>query len=138
MDLIGHGQIVSIDLYPKSPLPTHPRLNYLHGSSIDSSIVEQVTQLATDHKKIMVILDSDHHLDHVYNELQSYYKLVPSGGYLIVEDTFLGGNPSHEEYGDGPMNAIYKFLDEQSDFYIEKKNERFLFTLNRNGFLRRK
>lgn len=137
MDLVGHGQILSIDLYPKSPLPNHSRISYLQGDSTNPKIVSEVSNVASDHEKIMVILDSDHHANHVYAELQSYHPLVPSGGYLIVEDTFLGGNPSHDSYGEGPIKATYRFLSEQKDFYIEKKNERFLFTLNRNGFLRR-
>ena len=138
MDLTGHGQVLSIDLYPKSPLPIHSRICYLQGNSTDPNIVSEVFKVASNYERVIVMLDSNHHASHVYDELKSYHTLIPSGGYLIVEDTFLGGNPSHESYGDGPIIATSKFLSEQKDFYIEKRNERFLFTLNRNGFLRRK
>jgi cephalosporin hydroxylase len=137
MDLIGHGKIVSVDLFPKSPLPEHPRIKYIKGNSTDTSVINTVAEYTADCKKAFVILDSDHHADHVLAELRSYEVFVPSGGMIIVEDTFLGGNPSHHEYGKGPSIAIDTFLSENPMFSIEKCNERFLFTLNRGGYLRR-
>lgn len=138
MDLIGHGKIISIDLYPKEPLPEHPRISYLSGSSVNPLIIQQVARAAEQSQRIIVILDSDHNADHVLSELNAYSNLIPRDGYLIVEDTFLGGNPSHEEYGKGPSIAIREFLSSNQEFFIDKKNERFLFTLNKDGFLRRK
>ena len=66
--------------------------------------------------KIIVLLGSDNDANHVYDELQSYHTLIPSRGYLIVEDTFLGGNPSHDSYCDGRIVATSRFLSEQEDF----------------------
>ena len=71
-------------------------------------------------------------------ELEIYSKFIRKGDLLIVEDTFLGGHPSHPEYGEGPTEAIKKFLRGNSDFYIDNSYEKFLFTLNYNGFLKRK
>lgn len=137
MDLINHGRIFSLDKYPKNPLPTHPRVTYFKGDSSSQESFDKISKKIPDNSKVLVILDSDHHAEHVYKEMKLFDKIIPSGGMMIVEDTFLGGNPSHFEYGQGPIPAIEKFLKENSNYSIEKKNERFLFTLNRDGFLRK-
>ena len=136
--LLGTGKVLSIDLYPKSPLPSHERITYLTGSSIDPEIEAKVTEILGENKKVMVILDSNHTREHVKKELDIYSKFVQNGNLLIVEDTFLGGHPSHQEYGEGPTEAIHDFLAENSDFYIDRSYEKFLFTLNYNGFLKKK
>ena len=136
--LLNHGEVLSIDLYPKDPLPTHERISYLQGSSVSPEINDKVTKIVGKNKKVLVILDSDHTREHVEKELEIYSKFIRKGDLLIVEDTFLGGHPSHPEYGEGPTEAIKKFLRENSDFYIDNSYEKFLFTLNYNGFLKRK
>ena len=85
----------------------------------------------------MVILDSDHRLDHVYNELLCYSPLVQTGDYLIVEDTNINGNPAFPDYGPGPMEAVDHFLSENREFIVDRRCERFMMTLNPRGYLRR-
>jgi len=136
--LLNHGEVLSIDLFHKDPLPTHERITYLQGSSVSSEINDKVTKIVGENKKVLVILDSDHTREHVEKELKIYSKFIRKGDLLIVEDTFLGGHPSHPEHGEGPTEAIEKFLQENSEFYIDKTCEKFLFTLNYNGFLKRK
>ena len=41
-NILGLGEVLSIDLYPKENLPKVDRLNYLHGSSIDGEIIKKV------------------------------------------------------------------------------------------------
>ena len=67
-----------------------------------------------------------------------YKNFVPVNGYIVVEDTFLNGHPSHKDFGPGPMEAIEHFLSCNDSFIIDRKWERLLFTLNRRGFLKRK
>ena len=136
--LLNHGEVLSIDLYHKDPLPTHERISYLQGSSVSADISDKVAEIVGKNKKVLVILDSDHTKKHVEKELEIYSKFIRKGDLLIVEDTFLGGHPSHPEYGEGPTEAIENFLQGNDEFYIDRSYEKFLFTLNYNGFLKRK
>ncbi len=104
--IVGTGRVVTIDLYPKPDRPNHRLIEYVNGSSIDPEIVRTVRENVADQSNVMVILDSNHTRDHVYREIMAYKDLVPVDGYLIVEDTFLNGHPSHKEFGPGPMEAV--------------------------------
>ena len=136
-ELIGAGRIVSIDLVEQEGRPQHPRLSYVAGSSVDTHVVETVKSGVRPGDRIMVILDSDHHCDHVLAELRAYADLVTPGCYLVVEDTIVSGNPVESAFGPGPMDAVDAFLATGADFAIDRTRERFLFTLNPKGYLRR-
>jgi cephalosporin hydroxylase len=76
-------------------------------------------------------------MPHVLNELRIYSKIVPVGGYLIVEDSNVNGHPVIPEFGPGPMEAIDEFLRENHDFELDTRREKFLLTFNPRGHLRR-
>ena len=135
--MLDHGRVLTIDPYPKPNRPSHKLLQYVEGSSTDPTIVQRVHETVGAAKNVLVLLDSNHTKEHVLQEINSYKDLVPVGGYLVVEDSFLNGNPSHEDFGAGPMEAIADFIGNNKNFIIDKGMERFLFTLNRNGFLKR-
>ena len=67
-DLVGNGQVISVDIERKSTFPTHKRINYLTGSSTSEEITRQVRELVGDKKRVLVILDSDHSKAHVLRE----------------------------------------------------------------------
>ena len=136
-DLIGHGKVITIDNEFQADRPIHPRIDYLHGSSIDRELTHRVREKIGDGRS-MVILDSDHHAAHVYEELLAYSPLVRTGDYLIIEDTNVSGHPVIPDFGAGPMEAVDKFLAENDDFVIDPHCERFLMTLNPRGYLLRK
>ena len=56
LDLIGHGQVVTVDIEALKGRPVHRRISYLLGSSTDPAIVGQVRGTAAG-KRVMVILD---------------------------------------------------------------------------------
>jgi cephalosporin hydroxylase len=85
----------------------------------------------------MVVLDSDHSATHVFQEIVCYSPLLQVGDYLVVEDTNVNGNPTYQEYGPGPMEAVEKFLSQTNEFIIDRRCERFLLTMNPRGYLRR-
>ena len=118
-------------------MPKCDRLTYLSGSSISNEIISKVDKITGNKEKILVILDSNHTKDHVYQELNLYSKYIKKGDLLIVEDTFLNGHPSHNDYGPGPTEAINLFLEENDEFKIDRSLEKFLLTLNYKGFLRK-
>lgn len=136
LDLQGSGRVLSIDIDTAPTRPQHPRIEYLAGSSIDPAIVDRVRRAAAG-KRTLVILDSDHHADHVAKELAIYPDFVSPGGYLIVDDTNIGGNPVWQDEDAGPMAAVKAFLASTDAFVADRDRERFMMTMNPLGFLRR-
>lgn len=139
-ELLGHGHVITIDLYPKPNRPQHERLTYLSGSSTDPKIVSEVTRRIRDADKsasVLVLLDSDHSREHVLDELRLYSPLVTPGSYVIVEDTNLNGHPVWPDFGPGPMEAVDTFLSENDDFVIDSSREKFYLTWNPKGYLKR-
>ena len=137
-DLLGHGEIVTIDVDPQRGLPEHGRITYVTGSSVDDEIVADVRRRAGRAERVMVILDSDHSRDHVLRELELYGPLVTPGCYLVVEDTNVNGHPVLPDHGPGPMEAVTAFLATSDDFEIDRSREKLLLTFNPSGYLRRR
>ena len=135
-DLLGAGEVVSIDVEPvREDYPAHPRITYLGGrSSTDPSIVAEVGARAKE-KRTLVVLDSDHSQAHVEAELAVYAPLVPVGGYVIVEDSNIG--QIRKDLLPGPLEAIEAFLAGTDEFEIDHRREKFLITHNPSGYLRR-
>lgn len=136
-DLIGKGEIVTIDIEKNERRPQHKRIQYLHGSSTSDEIVGAVKKIAADKPTVLVILDSDHSQAHVSRELTIYAPLVTKGSYLIVEDSNVNGHPVAPEHGPGPMEALDEFLITNKNFVIDAEREKFLMTFNPRGYLRR-
>jgi cephalosporin hydroxylase len=136
-DALGHGRVVSIDVRHPAPLPEHPRIEYLTGSSTESQIVDEVRTRAGEQGRLMAILDSDHSRDHVLAELRAYGPLVAEDCYLVVEDTNINGHPAAPHWGPGPMEALEAFLADGAPFVADRRREKFLITFNPQGFLRR-
>jgi cephalosporin hydroxylase len=136
-DALDHGQIITIDTAPAEPLPEHPRITWLKGSSTDPSVVADVRQRLRGTERVMVILDADHSRAHVLDELAVYGDIVSVGDYLIVEDTNVNGHPVLPEHGPGPAEAVREFLRDNSHYTVDQSRERLLITANPSGFLRR-
>ena len=143
LELLGQGQVIAIDIHdtddigpdPRGQMrPTHPRLRYIKGSSVDTHVVGMVDLACqADPGPVLVILDSDHTAPHVLAELQAY---GPLATVIVVEDTDLG----HEvipEWGPGPREAVDEWLARNPDWYADRAMERLLLTCAPNGFLRR-
>lgn len=135
-DLLGGGEVVSIDIEPvRDDYPEHPRVTYLGGrSSTDPTVVDEVRERAAG-RPILVILDSDHSQAHVEAELAVYAPLVPVGSYLIVEDSNIG--QIRKDLMPGPLQAIETFLAQTNDFVVDREREKFLITFNPSGYLKR-
>lgn len=137
-DLLGEGQIISVDIQPMPNRPEHPRINYLLGSSVSEDIARRIKETVKDAETVLVILDSDHSREHVLQELRLYSGLVTPGSYLIVEDTNVNGHPVYQLHGDGPMEAVETFLSETGEFTSDREREKFFLTFSPKGFLRKK
>ena len=137
-DLLGNGKVITIDIddFVKEDRK-HNRIIYLHGSSTSDQIVAKVKSLITKNDKVLVCLDSDHHKQHVLNELTIYSQLVSKGSYIVVEDTNINGNPVYPTYGDGPMEAVKEFIKINSNFVADRSREKFLISFYPNGYLKK-
>jgi cephalosporin hydroxylase len=136
-DLIQHGRVLTIDVR-EAERPAHPRIAYMLGSSTERETVERVRHEAENASAVLAILDSDHAAEHVLAELRAYAPLVTPGSYLIVEDTNINGHPVLPDFGDGPAEAVASFLAETDEFTVDHSLEKFGFTFNPGGYLRRR
>lgn len=133
------GKVVGIDVgtkAAKAAVGRHPRVELVEGSSTDATTFEQVNGLCSG-RPAMVLLDSDHTEAHVRAELDLYHRLVPVGGYVIVNDTNIGGHPALEWKESSPWDAVHSFVDEHPEFVIDPDCEKHLLTQCPDGFLRR-
>jgi cephalosporin hydroxylase len=144
LDLLGRGDVVTIDVLDRPGRPAHPRIRYVTGSSADPEIVSGVFRGRPldggggEGESRLVILDSDHSLAHVRRELALFAPHVPVGSYLVVEDSNVNGNPVLPDFGPGPREAIDEFLAGHEEFETDSSREKFLMTFNPGGYLRRR
>jgi cephalosporin hydroxylase len=100
----------------------------LEGSSVEDKVVEQIKKIVSEHKRIMVILDSNHTHNHVLSELEIYSKFVTKDCFLIVLDTIIEDLTLDTErpWGPGfnPKTAVKEFMSKNAeDFNREKSYE---------------
>lgn len=140
LETIGHGEIITIDIEGSSVFPDRPkhgRLTYIQESSTNPELVSRLSRLWAG-KNVLVVLDSNHSKSHVLQELRMWSPIVPSGGFLIVEDTNVHGHPVCPEHPEGPYEAVEEFLASNSYFVQVPEMEKFQLTFNPGGFLRRR
>jgi cephalosporin hydroxylase len=136
LDLIGKGEIVTIDILDRPGRPAHPRIRYVTGSSVDAGLVRGLLGERSGAKRL-VILDSDHSKAHVEKELALFAPYVSVGSYLVVEDSNVNGHPVLPDFGPGPSEAIAEFLASNPGFAADLSREKFLMTFNPGGYLKR-
>jgi len=145
------SQVVGIDIdirqHNRKAIEEHPmarRISMIQGSSIAPEIVDQVVQLASGKRKVLVCLDSNHTHDHVLAELEAYADLTSVGSYCVVFDTIVEELPG-EMYpdrswgpGNSPQSAVHAFLESRDDFEIDTSiDHKLLISVAPQGYLRR-
>ena len=137
-DLLGKGRIIGVDLsHATVPehVKNHARITFIEGDACQS--FESVEKLISKEERSLVIEDSAHTYDNTLQALRLYSTLVKPADYFIVEDSIchhgLPGGPNP-----GAYEAIETFVNENSDFEIDRMRESFLITWNPKGYLRRK
>ncbi|MDP9174181.1 MAG: cephalosporin hydroxylase family protein [Planctomycetota bacterium] len=138
-DLMNHGRVVSIDNEKRHSL-THPRVEFLIGSSISQPIVEQINaRVAAADGPVMVILDSDHTAQHVFREMLAYAPMVTPGSFMMVQDGVCDTLDIAQMSVPGPLAAIVEFMKHHPEFSIDRERcERFLITHHPAGWLRKR
>lgn len=148
--LNGDGKVIGIDIdirpHNREAIENHPlafRIDLVQGSSVDTSVFEQVRDLIKPGSKVMVILDSNHTHDHVLQELMLYSTLVTKDCYLIVMDTVVEHMPEHyfpdRPWGksNNPKTATHEFLSSTDRFLIDEAiHNKLLITVAPDGYLK--
>jgi cephalosporin hydroxylase len=153
LELIGGDSfVVGIDIdirkHNRDLIEAHPmmkRIKLIEGSSLDSSIVDQVKRLAEGKKKVMVCLDSNHTHEHVLEELKLYAPLTSVGSYCVVFDTVVEDMPKDWEWGirswgvgNNPKTAVFEYLKDNDHFQIDKMiDNKLLISVAPDGYLKR-
>ncbi len=137
LDLLGKGQIVSVDIQMSENRPQHPRITYMNSSSTAPDIIRSMQQYAEGKKAVLVVLDSNHSKAHVLREMELYGTLVTGGSYMIVEDTNINGHPVLNNFGSGPYEAVEEYLRSHREFSIDYDKEKFMVSFNTHGYLKK-
>jgi cephalosporin hydroxylase len=152
LELIDNGEVLGIDIdirsHNRKEIEKHPmfkRIKMIEGSSIDTSIVEQVKKVAQNKKRIVVCLDSNHTHEHVLNELNFYAPFVSLNSYIVVFDTIVEDLP--EGYfsqkrpwgiGNNPRTAVDQFLKSNDSFIADEIiDNKLLISVTPRGYLKR-
>ena len=141
------GVDIDIRSHNRAAIEAHPmgsRIEMIQGSSIAPNIVEKVHEIAKNHKRIMVCLDSNHTHAHVLGELEAYASLTSKDSYCIVFDTVIEDMPK-EAFpdrpwgpGDNPKTAVWEFLKSHPEFEIDNAiHDKLQITVAPDGYLRR-
>ncbi|MGZ7046570.1 MAG: CmcI family methyltransferase [Candidatus Aminicenantales bacterium] len=135
------GKVITVDIKPQFEEAARlklfqERVEFIEGSSVADDVIARVAARVKG-ARVMVTLDSDHHMKHVLDELRLYSQFVSPGGYLIVQDTAHNGHPLRTWDGKGPMEALEEFLAENKDFEQDQSRGKFLLTFFPGGFLKR-
>lgn len=148
---MSRREVVAIDIdiraHNKAAIEAHPlscRVRMIEGSSIAPEIVMKVREVAAQHERILVCLDSMHTHAHVLAELEAYAPLVTHGSYCVVFDTVVedmaeGMFPDRPwKRGNNPKTAVHQYLASHSEFEIDKAiQQKLVLTVSPDGYLRR-
>lgn len=147
----SHRKVLGIDIdirsHNRELIEAHPfatRIQMIEGSSIAPEIIEQVKVVASQYKRILVCLDSNHTHEHVLAELEAYAPLTTVGSYCVVFDTIIEDLPAEmfpdRPWGPGnnPKTAVWKYLETHKEFEIDRDVENKLqITVAPGGFLKK-
>jgi cephalosporin hydroxylase len=146
-DALMIGIDIDIRAHNRAAIEAHPmsrRIRMIEGSSVDPGVGAQVMNLATDRKRVMVALDSNHTHEHVLAELEVYGPMTSLGSYCVVFDTLVEELPGDmfpdRPWGPGnnPGSAVQEYLTSHPEFEIDRRVEdKLLVTAAPGGYLRR-
>lgn len=141
------GIDIDIRSHNREAIEAHPmasRIQMIQGSSIAPEIIEQVKQVASGYKRVLVCLDSNHTHEHVLAELEAYAPLASVGSYCVVFDTIVEDLPADMfpdrpwGPGDNPKTAVWEYLKTHTEFEIDKHiDHKLLISVAPDGYLKR-
>lgn len=136
-DLVGHGEVVSIDDAHGDELPDHTRLRYLTGVAEAPATVEAVRSLVESAANTVVVLGGKADRVKTDAQFEAYAPIVSVGSYVVVADTIVNGHPVWPGFGPGPAEAVKQILNTHGEFVADPGMEKYSLTFNPGGFLLR-
>ena len=148
---LGLKGVIGVDTYIPEDLkkrlhekkPSGTDLKLLEGSSTDEKVFHKIKKIV-NHKKAMVILDSDHTHEHVLNELNLYSQIIKKNQYLICGDTIIAYQPKAKSRPrewtrkKNPLSALKVFLKKNKNFKNDENIENKLLLTNMpHGWLKK-
>ena len=153
MEALGGERIIGVDIYIPPDLRERVksfgrlsgRIELIEASSIELSTIDRIRKILAGSDNVLIHLDSNHTHEHVLAELKLFAPLVGPGRYLICGDTVVEDIPAQEHRprpwgpGNNPGTALAEFLKGDDRFEVDRQfQNRYLFTCNPDGYLRRK
>lgn len=143
LDLLGKGEVHTIDINDKSPdvVKNHPRVKTF-SEGWDKYPLELISQ----YEKVLIIEDSSHTYENTLAVMKHFYPYVSKGSYFIIEDGVVtalvhAGVYPYETYNGGPQRAIEEFLIEYPNLFEIDRYYCDMFgtnaTWNPNGYLKK-
>lgn len=134
------GIDIDIRQHNRKEIEDHPLSNgikMLQGSSIDPKTIETVNAYASNFKKVLVLLDSNHTHEHVLAELNAYGPMTSVNSYCVVFDTIV--ETIDEEFkdrpwgkGNNPKTAVDEFIKNcEIDAILNKNGKNLKFEVDR-------
>ena len=111
----GIEQIISLDI-ADLPRPSMNRVTFITGDSGSPELAARVREM-TGTRSCSLIVDSNHHAEHVDKELALFAPLVTPGQALIMEDTLVDVlNFKKFRQDGGPLRSLKKWLPQHPEF----------------------
>jgi cephalosporin hydroxylase len=135
-ELVGHGQVLSIDAELASDLPSHARLQFRAGDPVAADTVDAVREMVGNGNAI-VVLGGRFDRARTATAFNAYAPFVRPGSYVVVADTVVNGHPVWTGFGPGPAEGVKQILNAHGDFVADPDMEKYSLTFNPGGFLKR-
>ncbi|MGH9093849.1 MAG: CmcI family methyltransferase [Acidimicrobiales bacterium] len=143
----GRCPVVTVDVHAQVSDETRAAsaeldVRYVVGDSRAASTGETVAAHVAG-RDAMVVLDGDHSADTVSEEMTRYHRLVPVGGYMVVEDGIVRWMPEQQQpdgpYRGSPLDAIERWLEKTAGAWAVDTELEDLYDTTQfpSGWLRR-
>lgn len=129
---LGKGRVISVDIeirpHNRKAIEEHPLsdlITLVEGDAVAPETVARVRGLVNSDESVLVLLDSNHSLEHVSAELEAYGPMVSPGSYVVAADGItasVADTPrGHLEWRhDNPSEAAKAFAARHPEFVLEE------------------
>jgi cephalosporin hydroxylase len=130
-------QVVTVDIAKTCWFDDDQNITAIVADSANHATVEQVADHIHNGDRVMVVLDSAHTAEHVFDEITFYGPLVSPGCYLVVEDGIVRWMYGEDDTP-GPLEPIAELLDGNPDWVRDEHIEQLHpVTMHPAGWWRR-